>query len=470
MKQLGGAFAATALPLWSEHPVVRRAVRGPSPQRDDTIAWAKSNIPKVRQRDVELRVVDRAGAPVSGLPVEVVQQRHCFPFGDMVWGLDAMHRAGKWETDRARYWRKRFSEVFNSATALFYWTERPRNDASKTEDWQGHIRLDNVAAVVDWARSEGLTVKGHPLFWTVPKAVPDWLEDYDYETQKKFVEVRIRRLVARFRDKISLYDVVNETLWEPSLRHLPQRDWPHIEPIDEIVQYVAPALRWAREEDPEAQLLINDYGLSQGPTDGPPVTDDGTEVTPEMQRRRYLQLARALVEEGAPPDALGLQSHTGGFMEPAEQRAFYDEMAAAGLPLHITEFAAYPEHLEGERPREEIDQLYADYVEDYMTVAFAHPAVEAFYFWGLFRGAIDWDEEGSGHELRPLYRRVRRLIHEEWHTQERLTTDSDGRLQFRGFYGEYALRYSLGRQATDGVSFAVDRQQSMPLRVEAPFG
>jgi hypothetical protein len=77
---------------------------------------------------------------------------------------------------------------------------------------------------------------------------------------------------------------------------------------------------------------------------------------------------------------------------------------------------------------------------------------------------------GTEPEVRPLYRWVRQLVHETWSARGRLTTDSDGRLQFRGFYGDYALRYSLGRQATDGVSFAVDRQQSMPLRVEAPFG
>ena len=184
VQNLGGALAATVLPVsGSNHPVIRRALREPSAKRDETIAWAESNIPKVRQRDVDLRIVDREGAPLSGLSVDVVQQRHAFPFGDMVWSLDAMHRAGNWETDRARYWRKRFTEVFNSANALFYWTERPRNDASKVEDWQGHIRLDNVEDVVDWARSEGLTVKGHPVFWTVPKAVPDWLKDYVFGTR-----------------------------------------------------------------------------------------------------------------------------------------------------------------------------------------------------------------------------------------------------------------------------------------------
>ena len=102
-------------------------------------------------------------------------------------------------------------------------------------------------------------------------------------------------------------------------------------------------------------------------------------------------------------------------------------------------------------------------------MAFGHPAVGAFFFWDFMGDALTWDEEGSGHELRPLFRRVKRLIHEEWKTRQRHTTDSDGRLQFRGFYGDYALRYPLDANAEDGVSFTVDRQQSMPLQVTAPF-
>ena len=160
-----------------------------------------------------------------------------------------MVRAGEQNSDRARYFKPLFADIFNSATALCYWTERPRNDSSKTEDFQGESRLENFAYCVDWARAAGLTVKGHPLFWPIPKAVPEWLKRYDYATQMKFLEVRVRSLVARFRGRVSIWDAVNESLWEPAFRNLPSRRWPHLDSIQEIADYVEPVLRWARECD-----------------------------------------------------------------------------------------------------------------------------------------------------------------------------------------------------------------------------
>ncbi len=420
-------------------------------------------------RDVELRLTDSAGAALGHFEVEIEQKSHAFLFGDQVWPLDAMYRYGEGEYDTATYWKKRFADVLNAATALMYWTERPRNDASKTEDFQGDLRLDHVAETIDWALSERLTVKGHPLLWTVPKAIPEWLLRYDYETRMKFVEVRIRSIVARFRGKVSIYDVVNESLWEASLRNLSSRNWPHIEPIEEIAAYVGPAIRWAREEDPDATFLVNDYGLTQSPESGPPVTADGVEVTPAMQRRRYLELAVRLREQGNPPDALGLQSHTGGFMRMADLVAFYDEMAESGIPLHVTEFGAYPGHLNTLQPVEDVDALYADYVEKYLTCSFAHPALGAFFFWGFMNTAITWNRDRSGHELRPVYERVRQLIHREWHTNERAVSDSDGRVRFKGFFGDYALRYRIPGGAVHGVNFPVRRELSMPLFLVVPF-
>ena len=213
------------------------------------LASARAGIRRYRQREVELRVVDRTGRPLPRMVVDVVQTRQEFPFGDQLSELDAMVRAGEQNSDRARYFKHLFADIFNSATALCYWTERPRNDSSKTEDFQGESRLENFAYCVDWARAAGLTVKGHPLFWPIPKAVPEWLKRYDYATQMKFLEVRVRSLVARFRGRVSIWDAVNESLWEPAFRNLPSRRWPHLDSIQEIADYVEPVLRWARECD-----------------------------------------------------------------------------------------------------------------------------------------------------------------------------------------------------------------------------
>jgi endo-1,4-beta-xylanase len=425
---------------------------------------ARANIPKLRMREVQLRLVDRRGRPVANLPVEAVQTRPAFCFGDHLWELDAMYRFGEADTDKGKYWKLRFAEVLNAANALCYWTERPRNDGPKTEDIQGDPQLDGFARCVDWAASQGLTVKGHPLFWSIQKCVPDWVKRYDYDTQMKFAEVRVRNLVARFRGRVKIWDAVNEPMWEPAFKNLPRRHWPHLDPIADIADYIEPVLRWCRQEDPDACFLVNDYGMEESKQDGHLTAADGTRVTAALQRRRFRELLAELFRRGVPPDAIGLQQHTAGWLDHRTQWAVYDEMAEAGLPIHITEFWAHTRQLEkeGKLPPQQIQQMQADFVCNYLTCAFGHPAVEAFFFWGFMGSAVEWAERSS-HELRPMFTRVRDLIHNDWTTRERLTTDRQGRVSFRAFFGDYALRYTVSPGLVRGAAFTVNPQQTMPV-------
>jgi GH35 family endo-1,4-beta-xylanase len=428
---------------------------------DEALRAARIGIHEHRMREITLRVLDRTGAPIAGAAVEVEQLGHAFAFGDQLWELDAMVRDQRGDSERARTWRARFTEVFNAATSLCYWTERPRNDASKTEARQGEPRLEHVAETIAWTRASGMQAKGHPLFWSIPKCWPDWLERYDVNTQMAFAEVRVRSLVARFRGAVRFWDAVNEALWEASPRHLRQRQWPHIESLDELVAYISPVFRWCREEDPDACYLINDYGLAADA--GAPLTgSDGSTVTAASQRRRYLQLAQALAEAGTPPDALGLQAHTGGWQAPAAQMAVYDEFAVAGWPVHVTEFWAHTRALAetGRFSPETLAQMQASYVADYLTCAFGHPAVGAFFFWGFMGDAITWHDARSGHTCTPLYQRVRALLRDEWRTHEHLVTDDQGLVRLRGFLGDYAVRRD-GR----GRRFSVHAEDAMPLTV-----
>jgi GH35 family endo-1,4-beta-xylanase len=431
---------------------------------DDVLRAARRGIREHRMREAEVRIVDRAGRPLGGLPVEIVQTRHAFPFGEQLWPLDAMIRQGQGGTDRARAWKARFTEVFNAATSLCYWTERPRNDASKTEDRQGEPRVENFAATVAWALAEGMTAKGHPLFWSIPKCVPEWVKRYDVPTQMKFAEVRVRNLVARFRGRVRIWDAVNEALWEAAPKNLERRQWPHLEAMDDIVEYIAPVLRWCREEDPDAIYLINDYGTEL--EDGPLVGNDGSPVTAASQRKRYGDLLRRLQDAGAAPNAVGLQSHT-GWPNPREQWAVYDEIAAAGLPLHVTEFWADTRALKatGRYSDEDLERMQAQYVVDFLTCAFGHPAVEAFFFWEFMDRAIAWFDGFSSHEPKPLFTSVRDLIRKEWQTRETLRTDGDGAVRWRGFFGSYALRYETAPGLTVGLPFDLTKASGMPLTV-----
>lgn len=407
----------------------------------DVLKTARDGIEQHRMGPCRLQLVARDGTPLANHPVRLEQLGHAFLFGEQLWPLDAMYRDGEQETERARAWKRRFTQVFNAATNLCYWTERSRNDASKTEEFQGEQRVENFAQTVEWCLANGLTAKGHPLFWSIDKCTPDWVKRYDLETQMKFAEVRVRNLVARFKGRVKLWDATNEALWEPAPKNLPHRNWPHIETTEDMVEYIAPVLRWCREEDPEARFLINDYGTeNEPPGKRPNCPKDNSPVTAERQRKRHLALARALIQAGQSPDGIGLQSHTGWVRHHSEQTAVYDEYATSGLPVHITEFWAHANHLkELGLPDAEIEQLQAEYVANYLTCAFGHPAVEAFFFWGFMGMAIEWKER-SGHELKPVFERIRKLIHEEWKTTWDGRTDADGRIEVRAFYGEYSLQ------------------------------
>jgi GH35 family endo-1,4-beta-xylanase len=451
---------------WRSMDEVARAYR----PDEALLARSRQSIQRLRMRDVDLRVLRRDGAPLAHAPLDIVQTRSSFCFGEQLWSLQELYRFNEHQTDRARYYTLRFTEALNACNALCYWTERPRNDGPKMEDLQGDPQIDNFAWAVDWGNANGLTVKGHPLFWSIQKCVPEWVKRYDYDTQMKFAEVRVRNLVARFRGKVKLWDAVNEPMWEPAFRNLPQRHWPHLDPIKDIADYIQPVLRWCRDEDPDATFLVNDYGMEKDKGEGDvPVARDGTRAIAALQRKRFLALLRELADRGTPPGAVGLQSHTGGWLDHATQVAVYDEMATSGLPIHITEFWANTHHLkESNLPPQVIDQMAADYVCNYLTCAFGHPAIEAFFFWGFMNASVEWGKRSS-HEPRLMYDRVRDLLKNQWMTRLSVTTDADGRARFRGFLGDYALRYALDDKSRAGSTFTVSSQDAMPLTLVAPL-
>lgn len=470
LKLLAGSAAALSLrmraaqPAPNPEPILERGALAYNPtQHDEVLRAAHRGIREHRMRDMTLRLVDAHGRPHRGRECEVVLLRHAFPFGDSLWSLDALARNGDWESRQAAAMRRLLADVFNATNNLTYWTERPGTDASKAEERQGEYRLENFARTVEWTRAEGMIAKGHPIFWTVPKALPDWLRRYDLATQMKFAEVRVRSLVARFRGKVAIWDAVNEPMWEASLANLASRHWPHLEPIENIVAYVEPVLRWCREEDPDACFLVNDYGMELDHSRGARA-NDGSVVTAASQRRRYLALWRALQDRGTAPDALGLQSNS-GWMSHAHQWSVYDEFAQAGVPVHVTEFVARTSELEqAGLPADEIAERHAAYAEQFLTCAFGHPNVQAFFLWGFLGSAVRWSDCG-GYQLKPADHRIRRLIRESWHTREKLTTDDDGVVRFRGFYGDYAARFAAGNGLPRGQAFRVERGAAGPFTI-----
>lgn len=441
---------------------------------------ARARIATLRKSDAALRLVDREGKPLAGVEVRIEQTESDFKWGEQLWGLDTIFRNGFAKTDYVRHYTRRFTECLNAANCLTYWTEAPRNDGPKHMEFQGVDCMDGFEDQVNWARQNGLTTKGHPIFWSIPKCYPEWLKRYPIDTQWKFIEVRVRNLVARFKGKVKIWDVVNEPMWEAAPKNLPTRHWPHLESLDDICEYIVPVLRWAREEDPDACFIVNDYGMEMDSPGRDIRHLDGHIVTAKSQRDRFTALFRRLRELGAAPDGLGMQSHTGSWMTPAEQNNILDDFATSGVPLHYTEFWAHNDHLikAGIDPKI-AEEMKADYIAQVMTIAFAHPSVASFFFWGDIGKSFGFRQDHnsnsgpcSSNTPTIVYERARKLLREEWRTRLSAVSDADGCIRFNGFFGDYSLRHDLSPGMCSGKTFSLRAGQSglQTLVLERPLG
>jgi GH35 family endo-1,4-beta-xylanase len=372
-------------------------------REQEIVAATAGEIERNRKADAVVRVLDASGRPVPGARVSVVQTGHEFLFGCNIYGFDHGTAA---QNDA---YKRRFAELFNYATVGFYW--------GSYEPERGKPNYAYTDEVVAWCLEHGIRMKGHPLLWGDQAGIPRWS---DGQPAPEIQHQRIRDILARYRGKIGFYEVVNE----PSHLALPRIDDPY---------------RWAREADPSAYLIVNDYHVL---ADGAPGFF------------RLLSEARA---SGVPFDGIGIQAHeprTARF--PLDRvRTILDRYATLGKELHITEFTPTSSgqpitdsHLRGAWD----EAAQADYAVKFYRVCFAHPAVRAITWWDL-GDRQSWLPGGGllrrDMTPKPAYEQLRRLIRDEWMTRQDGATDPAGQFAFRGFRGTYRVRVEAGGRSVE---------------------
>ena len=404
---------------------------------DEMMAQANASIAKHRKGNFTVRLLNAEGKSLSNCSVDLILNRHHFDWGiSAARSIDNMSEKDHVITEHVR-------GLFNSTTAKCYWDEGWHQPIEKKE---GKRITKRFEAEVDWALANGLKVKGHPLVWTVRKAIPQWMDRHTYSVQLQKLEAHVRDLIHVGGKEVSMWDLCNEMLWEPSLRNLPQRNWPHLEKVDEILSYLEPAVHWAKEENPHAIYALNDYGL---------VKTNAPGVTSAQQRKRYVALVEEMYKRGCAPDAIGSQCHVVGWYTAEEFTAMLDDLALAGLPLQITEFWAKMKDNPFSGDAWEKQSTHAAYVKMIYTLAFAHPQVSHLTYWG----SAEWfDEQGNPTYI---YETVNSLLKNQWSTQASLTTNDKGEIALEAFYGDYDLvwRDELGNQHPLKISLTEGQHQ-----------
>lgn len=404
----------------------------------DRVDAADERAPAIRQMKLEIWI-DQPNTEVT-----LTQTKHGFTFGFPI-ELGRFHEPGDLE-----WFTERMSEHCSLAVL--------ESDAkwARIEPTPGAREFARADADIAWAEDNGFEVKGHTLLWGIPmpfssSALPQWAEEQFPSTDltenektelRAIVKAFIQDSVTHYDGKLAYWDVTNE-----SMQGLAQWFITRLGP-----EIINDAFDWAREVDPEVQLVFNEWIVEV-------FTGLQTPTAPEV-RDRVLQL----LDQGVPIDALGQQAHfapTAAFIDPSvdisgrtkidDYAAALDALAETGLPIHITE----TNFIAPDDP-----ELRAAQAEALLRLWWGHPSVEQIVFWGPWNKVAGRDEFDVGFwdDDRNLTRHgeaVFSLLNDRWRTRATVESDGNGKLSVDATYGEYVAEWSVDGQRYHG-SFRID--------------
>lgn len=379
-----------------------------------------------RKGTATIKLVTADGTTLANKEVAVKQTKHKFLFGcadflAIPYANDELKGEAK-EKAEDRY--EKFLDLFNFVTLPFYW--------GRFEPEKGNPDTVKLKKAAQWLTSKGITLKGHPLCWHTVTA--PWLLDMTNSEILSTQINRIHREVTDFKSLIDMWDVINEVVIMPIFDKYDNGITRICKELGRI-KLVREVFNAARESNPNATLLINDFETSES----------------------YDILIEGLLESGIQIDAIGIQSHMHqGYWGVEKTMEILERFSRFKLPIHFTENSLVSGHI---MPPEIVDlndyqvsewpstpegeeRQAKEAVTHYKTL-FGHPSVVSITWWDFADGA--WLNAPTGfitkdNRVKPIYHAVHDLIKDQWWTkQTNLVTDANGCVNVSGFLGEYEL-------------------------------
>lgn len=157
---------------------------------------------------------------------------------------------------------------------------------------EGRFDFQQADAFVDFARSKQLKIVGHCLVWAKDDRTPPWFFEVvqgksAHDALLERMRLHITKEVERYKGRVAMWDVVNEAL-DDGTNFIRPSGWS----TACGKEFIARAFEYAHESDPNALLIYNDYN-NEAPA----------------KREKQLRLARELLDNKVPVNAIGLQGH-----------------------------------------------------------------------------------------------------------------------------------------------------------------
>ncbi|KAH6787977.1 Glycosyl hydrolase family 10 protein [Perilla frutescens var. hirtella] len=356
-----------------------------------------------RKRNAMLHISDVDGKRLQGATVVVEQISRDFPFGSAI---------AKTILGNSPY-QNWFAERFNAAVF---------EDELKwyaTEPQPGEVNYTIPDQMLEFARRNQITVRGHNIFWEDPRYTPSWVRNLTPPELKSAVSSRIKSLMSNYKNEFIHWDVDNEMLhWDFYEQRLGR---------NASLMF----FQTAQRSDPLARLFMNEYNVLETCSDMNSTVD------------QYVSRLQELGEGGVVMDGIGLEGHFSA-PNPALIRAVLDKLAVLKLPIWLTEVDI----------SNKFDQeTQAKYLEAVLRESFSHPSVNGIMLWSALHPTGCYQmclTDNSLHNL-PAGDVVDALL-KEWQTGVvEGETDAHGAFNFVGFFGEYNVTVNYGNRTTNST-------------------
>jgi endo-1,4-beta-xylanase len=229
--------------------------------------------------------------------------------------------------------------------------------------------------IVSFAAGNGQPVFGAHLVWDEGLGdgwYPDELYDLSNQEARDILFGTIRDEVAHYRGQMKVWVVANEVT--DGQRKDANGFWT-VEPWYQTIgpTYVEEAFNLAHQQDPNALLVINEFGFE-------------ADADAALRRASMLKAIDYLKSKNVPVHALGVQAHLNAQnfarnFDSVAFRTFLSEVASRGLYIFITEMDVKDDGLKADITTR--DAGVADVYSRFLSVALQEPAVKIVLNFGL---------------------------------------------------------------------------------------
>ncbi len=228
------------------------------------------------------------------------------------------------------------------------------------------FNFSRIDQVVNYAIANHMAIQAHHFVWGDEKWLPDWLKNGNYSSQQllDIIHNHISVVGGRYSGKIEAWSVVNEAFTRA--QHLyGLHDWW----ADHIGKqgYIDSAFIWARQADPHAKLLLNDF-------------NNEIYSTTSNDMYNYIKSAK---QRGIPIDGIGMQMHIDASKRPNKDEVISNmkRFGELGVDVYVTEFDVNMHSVVGSEDYK--NQLQASIYYDMMRACIESKVCHSFSILGI---------------------------------------------------------------------------------------